>query len=286
MSKKISLGVLGKNISYSLSPVIYGAWFDHFNMDGDCCLVQKNRFDFDEISFEFAKYYGWAITVPYKEKIFEWLKQHAFASWDGWVGKLGIANIIKSKEDHVMATNTDAMALNFFVSQSDYAQKLKFCKNVLILGGGGVAKTSEVVLKNFQHEQELFTIYKAQRNIKKNERENNISLYDFKTMEKIGFDVVINATPLGTSRDEETVLLNEISAVLRQKKVSLVIDWAYDLTPTFWDKWVKQEDISFLGGVDLLIYQASFAFEFWFGLVPPIDLAKQALINALSQKKV
>lgn len=243
-------------------------------------------FDFEEVSLEFSKYYGWAITVPYKEKIVEWLKTHPSASWDSWVEELGVANIIKNKEDCVVATNTDALALGFFLSQNDFTEKLKFSKNVLILGGGGVAKTSEAVLKRIMPEQRSFNIYMAQRNLVGKDCKNNISLYDFKTMEKIGFDVIINATSMGTSRNEEHHVLTEISAVLKQNKGSLVIDWAYDVTPTFWDCWTKQEDVLFLGGTDLLIQQAAFAFEFWFGLVPPLFLAKQAIESAISKTEV
>lgn len=276
--KKISLGVLGKQISYSLSPVIYKTWFDHFGLIGRCDLIQKEVFDFDDISQEIKNYDGWAVTVPFKEKMFEWLKRQPYSSWGALVDSAGVVNIIKNHQGVFEATNTDAKALDFLLSQQ--IKDWHSVENVLILGNGGVSKTTKAVLLGKKQDISIFI---ASRSGVACFEEKIVSLAELRELDVFSFDMVVNATPLGTSRCQDEVALPQIKSFLNHQKIKLVIDWVYDLEPTFFEKCAREMQISFIGGLDLLIQQAAFAFEFWFGLVPPIDLAKQAIQNHLKK---
>lgn len=276
--KKISLGVLGKQISYSLSPVIYKTWFDNFGFTGRCALIQKDVFDFDDISQEIKNYDGWAVTVPYKEKMFEWLKTQDRSSWDAWVDSVGVVNIIGHTQGVFDATNTDAKALGFLLSQR--VGLWKPMKNILILGNGGVSKTSKAVILRENPDASIFV---ANRSDVTNKEEKTISLCDLKELKDVRFDMIVNATPLGTSRSQDEAPLLQIEKFLNRQNIKFIVDWVYDVEPTFFEREACEKQISFIGGLDLLIQQAAFAFEFWFGLVPPIDLAKQAIQNHLKK---
>lgn len=273
--KFFSLGVLGKQISYSLSPLIYNTWFDCFGLSGRCDLIQKDFFDFEDISEEIRKYDGWAVTVPYKEKMFEWLKRQSHSSWDALVDSVGIVNIIKNYQGGVEATNTDAKALDFLLPQDRQTEEFK---NILIFGNGGVAKTTKAVFVKGNADASVFNVCRFKGD---SFEEKKVSFNNLKSLEGINFDIVVNATPLGTLRCRDDVLLSQIDDFLSSQNTRFMVDWAYDRKPTFFESVALKRQVSFIGGLDLLIQQAAFAFEFWFGLVPPIDLAKQAIQKAL-----
>jgi shikimate dehydrogenase len=87
-----------------------------------------------------------------------------------------------------------------------------------------------------------------------------------------GFDLVINATPLGLrARDRFPLRFNKIAAV------RAVFDIAYRAEgETEWVTYARSLGIPAADGREMLVQQAAAAFELWFDQVAPIDAMRRA----------
>ncbi|MGX7589640.1 hypothetical protein [Candidatus Vidania fulgoroideorum] len=120
--------IIGKKISYSLSPVIY-----KFLLERSNCIYKKisskKKFFFIKIIlfFKNSKYIN--ITIPYKEKIF---KICNFSSKDSNFSKS--CNLLIKKNNSLFSYNTDG--IGFYKT----IKKIKYYDEVIIFGAGGVVK--------------------------------------------------------------------------------------------------------------------------------------------------
>ena len=94
------------------------------------------------------------------------------------------------------------------------------------------------------------------------------------------FNVVVNATPLGTSGPLEN---DTIAAAGQIRDCCLVYDLVYNPPKT---KLLREADLAgvpSLNGLDMLINQGAKQFEIWSGRPAPVDSMKAAAIQRLSQ---
>ena len=88
-----------------------------------------------------------------------------------------------------------------------------------------------------------------------------------------GMDVVINATPLGLKPEDPMPV--DISLL---NNTHTVCDLIYKETP-FLSK-ASGLGCKTLNGLGMLLWQGIFAFEIWTGIRPPVEVMKDALLNA------
>jgi shikimate 5-dehydrogenase len=95
-----------------------------------------------------------------------------------------------------------------------------------------------------------------------------------------GFDVVINATPLGTAGQFES----ETPATAQQLRgARLAYDLVYNPTETRFCREAREAGCEMLGGLAMLVAQAAEQFRLWTGTAAPEDVMYEAAERGLKR---
>ena len=85
------------------------------------------------------------------------------------------------------------------------------------------------------------------------------------------FDVVINGSSAGLTGNFEPI------ADLLSNKNAYFYDLNYSLTETPFCKWARKNSENVFDGMGMLVYQAAYSFEKWFGVFPKTETVIQDL---------
>jgi len=276
-SKKI-YGLLGRNISYSLSPAMHNAAFEKFDPSSKYKIFDKKPEElksFFENEVLTGKISGLNVTVPYKIKVKEMLEENA-EKWsvfiDEYVKFAQAVNTIKVEKDRIIASNTDMEG--FKDSLNEDAHVSWGDKKVFIVGAGGAGRaislfisTSgdkkedgtwpkltkvtdvdldklmdlEVLFSRFWHDEKMFVPVKTE----------DIS------KEIQDCDLVINATPLGSKEGDPMPISPDCL-----KKGMTVYDLVY-ARETELVKAAKEKGLTAVGGLGMLVSQGARSFCSW-----------------------
>lgn len=95
-----------------------------------------------------------------------------------------------------------------------------------------------------------------------------------------GFDIVINATPLGLRpRDRLPLKFDKLGGL------TAVFDMVYKPGGTAWTRYARSLGIPAADGGEMLIRQAAAAFEIWFDMPAPIEVMRSAMAEAVARDK-
>ncbi|NQT32086.1 MAG: shikimate dehydrogenase [Candidatus Omnitrophica bacterium] len=260
-------GLMGKNISYSLSPVMHNAAFKHFNIPQKYEIfdIEENEvYDFFQNRIWKSREAGVNVTVPYKIKMKNILEEHN-ADMDSLVNILGSLNTIRSDGRQLYGYNTDVKG--FYESLVEDTGADTKGKKIFIFGAGGAGRAICIYLA-LKADPAGISVYDIDRrkvdSLKDMIGSSRVgSLIDFVespndiSWSMKGCDLVINATTLGTKENDpapfDLDLLRESMAV-------------YDLVyarETELVKYAKENGLTASGGLGMLVNQAALAFEIW-----------------------
>lgn len=231
-------GLVGKGISYSLSPKLHYIISNIYNLE-----YKYNLYDVDESLLTKVlgsnKLRGVNITKPYKELLYS--KVDCLSNI---AKKIGAINTIKIKEQKLYGENTDYYGLIDLIEYHDI--KLKD-KSIIILGTGGAALASYYAVLNYTNK-----IYFVSRN--KKEKIMPDIVIDYKELSNMEYDLIINATPVGTYPDVNVSPLDEDLV-----KNKIVIDLVYNPLKTQLMSYSSES----YNGIVMLISQAIHSQSFW-----------------------
>lgn len=234
-------GLIGDNIQYSLSPIIFNYLFKKYNIDAQYDLLDTNCLD----RVDYNSYDGLNITKPYKEVAYN------------NVEKLG--DNLQYKSINCIYKNT---GYNFDLPAFEYlaykllTEDLSDIHKITILGNGAMAK---MITKFFTDKNILVkTIYY---------KDTDYEVNDYT-------DVLINTTPCGQGKLYNKLPLKESEII----KFKYVIDLNYSPNINPMLIICKKNHIPCINGLYMLIYQAILTFNLWFN---DIVVDKDALIKEL-----
>ncbi len=203
-------------------------------------------------------YIGGCITVPYKEKVFKWLRKNITKTSK----KIGAVNcLFRGKNGKLMGTNTDGEAA--LKSFENMFGKVKN-KNILLLGPGGAGKAVASYFSQSINKKKKFTILARSKKSKKFVKKIGGKWENFKNISKMNFneiDVVINCTSIGFSSKLNKTPLSNLSISKLHKDVK-VFDIIYDPKETLLLKIAKKNKLKILNGLDMNLIQAVLAFNY------------------------
>ncbi len=235
-------GLIGKNISYSLSPKIHNFLFEYYKINAVYLVFDANFNENDFNNFikkcqKIKTIKGFNITIPYKEYAGKFLDQKK---------EFNIANCIKFNEK-ISAFNTDSYGFKKAVRE-----KLNFDfykKNILIYGAGATAKS--IIYAIIDEVNKIFVI---NRNKKKAEELKKISRKIYTEIDNLNeIELVINATSVDLNIDYS-----------KFKNNCCFFDVKY-LNTYFIENAIKN-NFKAINGMWMLIYQAVKSFELWTGI--------------------
>jgi shikimate dehydrogenase len=249
-------GILGSNISYSLSPRIFRILFDKYNLP-------HGYFTFDHASRDLPRFVesvrtlgvsAFSVTVPHKCDI----TQHLDSLHRSAVGCHSV-NLVINRKGRLTGHNTDIVGIQKVFADAGVVSFSDL--NILIVGAGGTARTA---LKFFlsKRAKDITIINRSRKRLR-------IMLSEFslpadggwiRAYQKTGlntklkgmeWDLVFNATPVATSK-----LLPK--SILQHKL--LVFEAAYA-----GQSMATPRSRAVIGGIDMLLYQALRGFEIMTG---------------------
>lgn len=248
---KHKLGIVGKDIAYSLSPYIHSLFGKEANIQ-----LTYDIFDLDASPLEFIKNFfdeggtGLNITMPFKEIVAE-----RYSLGDFSVNTLSLETKADLNNDPVIkGTSTDgAGLLEDLISRGINVQN----KNVLILGLGGAG----FAIANFL--SQLCTLYVWNRNKNKYNLMDRCPGLNIFEENKTSYDLVISCV---SSIDE--IYLELISDIKFNNNAHLMDINYRNLSNESIYEIAKNKNINFFDGQGMLVEQAALSFQEWFGSIP------------------
>jgi len=238
-------GLLGKNISYSFSK---GYFSDKFK-NGNFSSCSYENFDiqeiaaFTQITKDTAHLKGLNVTIPYKEAVIPFLDKLSKKA-----AKIGAVNTIKvTKKGKLKGYNTDYYGFK----KSLEPLLLSHHKKALVLGTGGASKGVAYAL------DELGLLYTF---VSREAKENAITYSQINAATFDNYQIIINASPVGTSPNVEAFPLLPYELFTEQH---IAFDLIYNPAETQFLKKAKEKGAQIKNGLDMLIFQAEKAWEIW-----------------------
>ena len=270
MNKNINIkkqgAVLGFPISHSLSPQIHQYWLDKYNIDGNYKAIEVAPENLaSQINFmKKNTFYGANITIPLKEKIIDLCDEVSDTAQ-----KIGAVNTISFQENKVIGDNTDAQG---FISDCKKQSKINSFQNktILLIGAGGASRAIIYALL----EERVAKIIIVNRTVARAQELaqffNKIYPTKFEILLELkqiteSIDLIVNSSSQGMNG------ANDIEIDLAKFSQPIIYDIIYKPLETKLIQDAKKLNLVAINGLGMLLFQAAYAFEIWFGIFPEID---------------
>ena len=270
-------GLMGRPVSQSISPHIHNAGFAAAELNAVYIpfeVANAQRF-LRQMAHPRSRELDWklmglSVTAPHKTAVMKDL------DWVDPIAKqIGAVNTILAREDELHGYNTDAHA--FISPLRDRFGPLKDAR-CAIIGAGGGARAALWALRNQGAQVELFVRDTAAKSSMA--EEFRVDCNQLAGASFTGFDVVINATPLGTAGAHA----DETPATAAQlRNVRLAYDLVYNPWETRFLREAGAAGCETLGGLEMLVAQAVEQFKLWTGQSPRVEVMRAAALNALEK---
>lgn len=240
MDSNKKLGLIGRNISYSFSKKFFDDKFQKLMLKD----FSYNIFDLNEIAevedlFSTPGLLGFNVTIPYKEKIIDYLDDLSDEA-----GKIGAVNCVLIQNGKKTGYNTDA----FGFEKTLLLHKKPHQDSALILGKGGAAKAVKYVLDKNGIPSETVS-----RN-----SEINFENLDKKTV--LDHKIIVQCTPVGTFPNVEDCLDFPFEGITPEH---LIIDLIYNPNYTQFIINASKKGAKTANGYYMFEQQAEKAWEIW-----------------------
>ena len=278
------LGLIGYNLSHSISPVIHKAGLESLGIEGTYEILETPPEDLiSRIKFlKSNDYDGFNVTIPLKVPMALFL-DHIDKSAD-ISGSVNTIKILKDRTFH--GFNTDIYGFQKAIPVS--IQKDLNGTNVSILGTGGASRAAAVALIELGVKQINF----YSRNIINS---SDIINYLRKTFPDIVFKLyqnsstgelfnsamIVNTTPIGMKGNSADQMPLNLQTIKDLPTNTVIYDIIYNPAKTLLLQKAKEYGLETIGGLDMLINQAAKAQEIWTGKFPDVDKMKIAALENL-----
>jgi shikimate dehydrogenase len=261
-----AFAILGNPVQHALSPVLHNAAFDAEDLDAVYVALQCAEPDVPALMRSLA---GGNVTIPHKGTAARALDRATTR-----VQRTSACNTFWFDGKRLYGDNTDvigfSVALRLLLPDPAGAR-------VLIVGAGGAARAAVHAL--LEDDVDQITVLARHRS-RKAEIENVAGrrhrrvevVGQDKRIHGEGFDLVVNATPLGMNpKDSLPFKLEKLGGV------RAVFDMVYRQGGTAWARRAAASGIPAIDGTEMLLQQAAAAFEIWWDIDAPIHVMRKAI---------
>ena len=220
---------------------------------------------------------GGAVAVPYKEKIFNLIKNNVNEE----IKAIGAVNCFHRSAsgpsiNEFTGTNTDGEA-----ALESVRKQLTESKNLTIglLGFGGAGKAiSAFLLRDFKKKHEIYMFNRGPVSIK-TDKENRLYSFPFNKLDAFlpHFDLLINSTSVGHIESVNVTLVSP-ELLATAKKTMVVFDIVYDPIKTVLIKNSEEIGLRTINGLRMNLIQAVLAYSY----TNPTSLVKEEIYNIMS----
>ncbi|MBU0508130.1 shikimate dehydrogenase [bacterium] len=271
--KTLRLGLIGRDISYSLSPRIHQWGLVTLGLYGEYRLYDIKA---DEIPslLRSSEWDGLNVTVPHKTLVAglcNILTEEARLSQS--------VNVLFRREGKIWGNTTDGKG--FLCALNRLVEHPISVRRVLIIGSGGAARA---VLLSLGRHSAIEHVVVASRNPEQTER--NLALMkanctvvslEQAASELIEYDLVVQATPVGSAQVQGLPLPQPF----RFAPIAHVMDLIYSPRKTEFLRLAESNGCRVQNGLLMLIGQAAASFKLWTNIPFPLERAMKELLPEL-----
>ena len=259
-------GILGKPVTHSVSPAMHNAAFHAARLDAVYLPLAAADFE-DFLTFaDAAGLAGVSVTAPFKVNAFERADECDPAS-----RRIQSVNTLRRDGVKYLGCNTDVTG---FLAPLESAMRVRGARAV-ILGAGGAARSVAVGLTSAG----MHVAIAARREV----QAHSVATLTGAAVspwppDPASWDVLVNATPVGTSPNAGASPLPDGYPF---PSGGLVYDLVYNPPTTKLLSEAATAGCRTIGGLDMLVAQAQAQFEWWTGQRPADRVMRDAALARL-----
>jgi 3-dehydroquinate dehydratase/shikimate dehydrogenase len=261
-------GVAGNPVKSSLSPLMMNTAFRRETVNAVYLALQTAQAD---DLFKLARevpIQGLSVTMPLKQAVIPFLERT-----DPLSAKIGAVNtILRTPDGKFYGFNTDVAGI---VQPLERRLSLKGAK-VLVLGAGGAARAAVFGCRD--KGAEVSILNRTPETAQKLAKQAGAKVIKREAVAKAGFDVIINATPIGMAGVKAAPLLGAEDLVARY-----VFDLVYNPIETPLLRMARQKGIAVITGLEMFVQQGARQFEIWTGKPAPEEEMLRVVLHSLRQ---
>ena len=269
-------GLVGSPVLHSISPHVHNTAFETKRIDAvylpfevkdlDAFMKRMVHPRSRELDWQLK---GLSVTAPHKLEIMkylDWIDPRAVA--------VGAVNTVVVDGERLCGYNTD---VDGFVEPLSKSVELTSTTKVALIGAGGAANAAIWALK--QKNADVVVFARDPQKARTLAERFEVTCRSLESASFAGFDVVLNATPLGSfgSRADETPATAE-----QLRGAFLAYDLVYNPIETRFLREARSAGCQTLGGLEMLVAQAQLQFKLWTGQEAPASIMHAAAIHALA----
>lgn len=249
------VGIIGKSLSHSMSPVMQDAAMKSAGINGRYLTFESpDLHHFKDVMNDY-NIRGVNVTIPYKEEIIKHLD-----SVSKTAKEVGAVNTIINDEGQLMGKNTDVAGIKSVVSPV-----IDDCEKVLIIGSGGVARATAYTFNEFS--REIAVVGRNRDTVSKLSRDFGAENFSGKLKD---YDIIVNCTPIGLVDGRYPIDIDSITSE------QVVFDMVYGRRTKLIDV-AERKGCDIIRGEDMLVEQGAASFRSWFNVEPDKTVMKEAL---------
>lgn len=267
--------VIGYPVSHSLSPLIHNTLYEIYGIDCNYAIHEVKPGELGNFIKEVPQMNlrGFNITMPYKKDIIPYLSENP---------QVGSVNTVAVREGMLIGTSTDEAGFARSLDEEGFSYRNK---KIVFIGAGAVTGilARDAAAKGANSITLLNRTLANAQGIAK-ETGASADVFDSKkTYRCIGqCDLLVNTTPLGMKGCpgfESFAFLESL------RPNTLVCDLIYHPFTTQLLLEASRRGNPTLGGISMLVWQAFYAFDFFFGIMPT-EQDKAAIIQKIEDRHV
>ncbi len=259
-------GIIGNPVKHSLSPFMHNTAFRALGVKAEYKLfpLEENEIDefFKNLRRPECDIFGLNVTVPYKEKVIEYLDSlNPFAQ-----RAMAVNTIVISKNRSLVGINTDGPGFLAHLAELKFPTE---GKRIAILGAGGTTKSILSAICLLPERPESILIYnRTQEKVEAllSDLGQRVDLSECLIAESIDdlnlelADLLINTTSIGLKPDDPVLVSEDML-----HSNLLVYDVVYNPMKTTLLKMADRKGARNANGLGMLYYQGVLAFQHWAG---------------------
>ncbi len=268
-------GLAGNPVMQSLSPALHNAAFRAAGLDAVYLPFHTNSVADLLTLIEGLGVDGLSVTMPWKVVFYDAILASGRGTIHPDASGIGAINtLVRRADGSFLGTNTDARAIT-----EPLLRRMPLAgTRVLLLGAGGAARAAAFGLQALRAEVSILN--RGEAAAAQLARETGARTADRMPLQ--GFDIIINATPVGMhGHEHEEALVDE--TVVGQAKI--VFEMVYRPRETALTRLARRLGIEVIDGLEMFLEQGVQQWALWTAQKPPVEAMQQALEAALSSER-
>ncbi len=277
------VGVIGHPIAHTLSPAMHTAVFEMLHLPFRYGVLDVTDEFLPALLASLRKngFAGVNVTIPHKERVIPLLDA---VTEDA--AEVGAVNTIVNHDGKLTGYNTDIAGIQ--QTLEPFKERIRNA-SVLVLGAGGGARAAAYAIsKNFSPSSvRLYNRTAGRAGTIADQFKKIFPAVDFenvsdpKRLPAVIADsaLVVNTTSVGMTPNINAL---PIPSTIRFLNQQIIFDIVYTPIETAFVQRAKADGAQTINGVEMFVHQGAKAFELWTGKPFPVDVARKALLKALT----